>query len=301
MAAVQAIDLDGLLPILRCPRSGSALERQGDTLRASEGGHVYSLDRGVPDLRVPPARLRVDLPWYEPWEDLDALELSGPAPAPAPDLPYHLDAQLASVPGSDGAGRWILEVGCGERQCEGYFLPRGFHYVGSDVDHRGRGPHVMADAHNLPFRDECFDFYTSMAVYEHLASPLVAALEARRVLKPGGVIFGSAAFVYGFHDRASFQHMTHAALLWTLRSAGFHDVRVWPDWDYTDSIPQMGFPGGQGAPWRVLSRAFLKFMEWSYTRSSALARRVAGKRPLDLTARRAEKAGSLSFSARRSH
>jgi SAM-dependent methyltransferase len=291
------VTLDRLLPRMRCPRSFQSLVRRGEVLESRDGRHRYRIDRGVADLRVAPERMSLDLPWIEIWDDLDAMPLDPPQRLDAPDLPYHLDAHLASIPGSDGDGRWILEVGCGERRCEAYFSKRGFHYVGTDVDVRGVGPHVLADAHNLPFADGSFDLYTSMAVYEHLASPLLAASEARRVLVKGGTFFGTSAFVYGFHDRASFHHMTHAGLLWTFRMAGFRVSRVWPDWYYTQSIPDMGFPGREGLPWRATAKAVLGLLEWSYTQTSALARKLGGKRPLDLAARRVAKAGSLSFEA----
>ncbi len=295
----QTVDLEQLLPRLRCPHTHQPLVRDGDALRSADGTSVFPLDDGVVDLRTPPARLKLDLPWYELWDDLERLRFDPPPRLESDDLPYHLDAHLASIPGREGRDRWIVEVGCGERQCEPYFGSRGFHYVGTDVDRRGVGPHLLAEAHNLPFQDGAFDLYTSMAVYEHLAAPLVAALEAFRVLKPGGLVFGTSAFVYGFHDRASFHHMTHAGLLWTLRSAGFEEVRIWPDWFYTQSIPQMAFRGGSGLPWRTATRAFLQTMEWTYTSTSNLVRRLAGKRRLDLPARRAETAGSLSFVARK--
>jgi hypothetical protein len=38
-------------------------------------------------------------------------------------------------------------------------------------------------------------------------------------------------------------------------------------------------------------------MEWSFARVSSTARRLSGKPPLDLVARRVETAGSLSFIA----
>jgi SAM-dependent methyltransferase len=291
--------LDDLIPLLRCPRSGLALVHDGKALRSSDGRFDYPITDGVPDLRQPPARLALDLPWREPWDELDALALQPPAPLHAPDLPHHLDAHLASVAGAEGRGRRILEVGCGERLCERYFAARGFDYVGTDFDHRGQGPHFLSDAHNLPLADASFDLCVSLAVYEHLLVPLVAAREAFRVLAPGGTFFGSAAFVYCFHDRASFHHMTHAGLLWTLSNAGFHVERIWPDWLYPSSIAEMGFRGGQGAPWRLATRSFLHAMESSFVATSNLARKLTGKPRLDLQRRRVETAGSLSFVARK--
>jgi SAM-dependent methyltransferase len=301
MQLIDKVTLTDLMPRLRCPRSFDRLRLCDDGRLVSERtAHEYPIVQSVPDLMHPPPRLHLDLPWYEPWHELDDLSFERPDPVEDEDLPYHLDKYLAAVPGKQGDGRWILEVGCGERQCERYFNARGFRYVGSDADHRGAGPHVKADAHNLPFQDSSFDLYTSMAVYEHLASPLLAAVEAFRVLKPGGMIFGTAAFVYGFHDRASFNHMTHAGLLWTLRMAGFRDVRIWPDWHYTTAIPEMGFgPGLQGMPWRVVTRTFLKAMDFSFTRASNAARRIAGKKPLDLKARDVRNASSLTYVARK--
>lgn len=299
MSDSSPVTLAELLPRLRCPRSRQGLEHHGEELRSVDGGNVYSIVEGCPDLRCPPERLRIDRPWYEPWEDLERLLMSPPAPLPSPDLPHHLDKHLAGVAGDRGEGRWILEVGCGERQCEDWFTPRGFRYVGTDVDRRGPGPHLMADAHNLPFADESFDLITSMAVYEHLVSPLTAALEAHRVLRPGGVFFGSSAFVYGFHDRASFHHMSHAGLLSVLRSAGFEVQRVWPDWSYPSAIAEMGFRGLPGAPWRTATRGFLSLAEWTFTRISNLARGLARKSPLDRAAREIHTAGSVSFVARR--
>ncbi|MFK7897278.1 MAG: class I SAM-dependent methyltransferase [Myxococcota bacterium] len=295
-----SLTLEELLPKLRCPATGAALEISGDCLVTADGAHRYAVrEDGIADLFSPPERLSLDLPWYEPWDDLDSLTLGKPAALSSPDLPYHLHAELAGVPGAVGDGRSVLEVGCGERQCDAYFTRRGFSYVGVDVDIRGIGPHLLADAHNLPFASESFDFYTSMAVYEHLVSPLQAATEAFRLLKPGGTFFGSSAFVYGFHDRASFHHMTHGGLLWTLRMAGFTVERMWSDWHYTHSIAEMGFGEGAGRPWRLAAQAGLTALDKSFVWTSQAMRKVFGKQPIDLEAREVEKAGSVSFIAHR--
>jgi SAM-dependent methyltransferase len=149
------------------------------------------------------------VPWYEPWHDLKSQRFDFPRRLPSSDIPFQLDEFQAGIAGAEGNGRWILEIGCASRHAEPYFTARGFKYVGSDYNKRGSGPHLMADAHNLPFADQSFDLVYSMAVLEHLICPLTAAIEAARVLRPGGAFFGSAAFIYGFHDVASFHHMSN--------------------------------------------------------------------------------------------
>lgn len=286
---------------LVCPRSGAPLILDGDALVAADRASRYPLRGGVPDLRRAPERFSIDVPWYEPWEDLGSIRFDRPAPLHADDLPYRLDPHLASVPSNEGRGRWLLEIGCGERQCEPYFTRRNFHYVGMDVDIRGPGPNVLGDAHNLPFRDASFDLACSMAVYQHLPAPLIAAKETFRILREGGTFFGTSAFVYGWTDRASFNHMSHAGLVMMLRTVGFDDVRVWSDWSYGQSIANMSFNERGGRPWRVGARAMLGFMEWTFTRTSNMTRKLVGKDLLDLERRSVETAGSLTFVARKPH
>jgi len=64
-----------------------------------------------------------------------------------------------------------------------------------------------ASVYHLPFPDGSFDAAFACAVLQHLAAPLVALQEIRRVLKPGGVI--------GIVDASStitFRHPTNALL-----------------------------------------------------------------------------------------
>lgn len=285
------------LSILKCPRSGSSMIIENDHLRNETGEHQYGLVDGIVDLRVPPKRLRVDIPWYEPWQELERLLVEYPPKSTEKNLPYHIDPWLASMVPEHGEGKWVLEVGCGERQAERWFVDKGFQYLGVDVDHRGQGPNILADGHNIPLMDSTVGYCASMAVLEHLVSPLTMAREVFRVLEPGGIFFGSAAFVYGFHDRASFHHMSHAGLFYVLRTAGFEVEQVWPDWRYTDSIASWSFRGSSGWPWRIATRSALRISEWSFRVSSNLARRLAGKPPIDVVRRDLESAGSISFRA----
>jgi SAM-dependent methyltransferase len=288
-----------LLPLLRCPETGQALRLEGTELCSEDGRARYQRHQGIWDLRRAPDRLKIDVPWYSPWRDLERMKIGPPGELHHPDLPYHLDPYLASIPGEQGDGRRILEIGCGERQCEGWFVPRGFDYVGIDVDVRGLGPNLLADGHNLPFWDERFDLVCSMAVLQHVPSPLKMAVEAARVLRPGGVLFGSSAFVYGWTDRASFYHMSHGGLLMLLRQAGLRDVRVWPDWHYWQSIANVSFSKTGAKPWRWAAEKMLKGLDWSFIQASNAARGVMGRPPLDEDIRQVELAGSLSFMARK--
>ncbi len=47
---------------------------------------------------------------------------------------------------------------------------------------------VQAPAEKLPYADQSFDIVHSHHVFEHVADPSISALEAFRVLKPGGII-----------------------------------------------------------------------------------------------------------------
>ncbi|NBV58095.1 MAG: SAM-dependent methyltransferase [Bacteroidetes bacterium] len=73
--------------------------------------------------------------------------------------------------------------------------------------------HCIADAHSLPFEDDTFGYVYSLAVFEHLHSPWVAAEEIYRVLKPGGKVFTLTAFMQHLHGYPNhFFNMTTSGL-----------------------------------------------------------------------------------------
>ncbi|MBX3707320.1 MAG: class I SAM-dependent methyltransferase [Pseudomonadales bacterium] len=273
--------------------------RNGDRLLTADGSNSYQFADGVPDLRLAPARLHIDAPWYEPWDDLDSVMLEAPDPYTGSDVPPRLDKFQAAAILAGSGERWVLEVGCGEKWNKPWLGSRGFEYVGMDIDSRGPGPDLLGDAHNLPIADGAFDLVISFAALEHVVSPITVMSEIKRVLRPGGRFVGSAAFMYGFHDRASFFHMSHAGLLYSLRIAGFAVERMWCDWPYAASISQWGFRGPTGALWRWASRTMLWSSEQSFVALSNLARRTVGKKLIDKPRRAVEMAGSISFVARR--
>lgn len=104
----------------------------------------------------------------------------------------------------------ILDVGC----ASGWFLSRlsrnfplakcsGIDIYDSGINYGKRlYPHLrlkVADAHNIPYRDNTFDLVICTEVIEHVDDPLKVLVEMRRVLKKGGyacieVDSGSALF-----------------------------------------------------------------------------------------------------------
>lgn len=92
-----------------------------------------------------------------------------------------------------------LDVGCGEGVFTRELALRGFDVTGVDVDvdaiaaaeHNKKLLQVeyqtrVGDAAHLPFADGSFEQVISTDVIEHVAEPITALREIRRVLKPGG-------------------------------------------------------------------------------------------------------------------
>lgn len=60
-------------------------------------------------------------------------------------------------------------------------------------------PDIVGDIHNLPFEDASIDAIICISILEHVEEPQRAVRELHRVLKPGGVCFLFAPFLYYYH------------------------------------------------------------------------------------------------------
>lgn len=162
---------------------------------------------------------------------------------------YHLDLAHVSKFNDLPKEAIILETGCGGAQMRSWAQEHGLAYLGTDVS-RERvhdwlqshgGADLLCDAHALPLTDNCIDAVYASAVYEHLAYPMLAAQEARRVLKPGGLHLGSMSFLEPWHDE-SYAHMTPNGVYAMLVSAGLRPLAIWPEqaWPGFVSLLMMG-------------------------------------------------------------
>jgi len=143
-----------------------------------------------------------------------------------------------------GTGKRVLDLGCRSGALTRHFLD-GNTVVGLDVDaaalakaaELGIEP-VQANVEEpLPFGDGSFDAVVAGELLEHLQFPDVLVAEARRILRPGGVLVGSVPNAFRLQSRLRFlrgrapeDDPTHLrmfspsaveALL-----AGFEDVRL---------------------------------------------------------------------------
>ena len=91
--------------------------------------------------------------------------------------------------------RRILEIGCGNGWNMSRFAQHGRVAFGLDaVPERvalaaAHGPALLADGLRLPVGDGCLDMVYVQHVLHHIGDVARALAEARRVLRPGGVLF----------------------------------------------------------------------------------------------------------------
>ncbi len=158
----------------------------------------------------------------------------------------------------------IVDAGCGTARLPIYFQRLGYRFMGVEVDHDAcvigkenepRVALVQADVRRMPLRSSAVDAVVSLGVVEHdEAGPLAALREARRILKPHGLLVLSVPYnnlfrrvlVNRLHDALTRRRRRAGAELRfaeyrfskpeisdLLRQAGFEVVTVYP----SDALP----------------------------------------------------------------
>ena len=191
----------------------------------------------------------------------------------------------------EGAGRRLLDVGCGTGFHLARWRRRGFRCVGVEPAagmlakaRRQAEDYELAqgDAGRLPLADESFDVVLSLEVLRYLADPTGFFGELYRVLRPGGVCLLTAAPRYSLHgfaaaNRASrllgfgrFGRLrqrfdTVASLKRRCRQTGFTEIEV---------------RGAFLGPFVVTEKVAPRLNEWALRRWEPLDRRLASCRVL---------------------
>ena len=118
--------------------------------------------------------------------------------------------------------------------------------AGADVD-------VVADAHDLAaFKDNEFDAFIAISVWEHLRHPWIAAEQASRVLKPGGLLYVATHHTFPVHGYPS------DYCRWTDKGLeGLFDAPTWRNQFSALSFPCKIIPDIKISNWNSAAVAFL--------------------------------------------
>jgi SAM-dependent methyltransferase len=213
------------------------------------------------------------------------------------EVPWHLTRDQISYIPQARPGEVALDLGCGTGLHRPVLEALAYEYYG--VDYSGAGARDLIDAHALPYRDDTFDLILAIALTEHLAQPFLALAEAARVLKPGGYLIGTAAFLEPFHDN-SFFHFSPLGVTAALAASGLQveTLQTIRGWNVLRAQLEMGF---ERAP---LPRAITYLMSWpfvaameTYALIGRLVARDPGRHSRDMA--QARHSGAFFFLARK--
>jgi len=190
--------LSALLPMLRCPTSKSALTLTGEWLIADENNEVkWPMVRNTPNLFA-----GLTDPVIK-----DGQHISHP-------LPQHVMERIRTTPGK------VLNLSAGGSAEK---IPNVVEVEFALFRHTD----VIADAHALPFINECFDGIVSMNAFEHYHSPNQVVDELLRVLKPGGWLVVQTAFLQPEHEYPwHFYNTTTEGLKQWFKRFNIDDIRI---------------------------------------------------------------------------
>lgn len=301
-AQTSLIDVDRIISLLSCPRSGEALHRNGQSLDNQSGSSSYQIsESGIPlfaeDYLSPAAAIQQE--HYDQIADAYAANLQYPHTQEYMD---YLDRVLREE--VDGIEFGICaEVCCGTGEAFALFEKSIDSGIGVDISSSMlvKAQHAFADsqlsfvqgdATLLPLADNAFDTVVMLGGIHHVPDRQALFEQVFRVLKPGGVFFFREpvsdfwlwkflrAIVYRLSpilDHATERPLIYSETVPVLEDAGFERV-TWRTCGFVGFCLFMNsdvlfvnrlfrfIPGI-----RAITRAFARFDDWC-TRRSLLKR-----------------------------
>ena len=223
-----------VLPMLVCPRCGSALEQLGDGRRCASADCPCHDARPFSTVGSWPVIVDFERSILEP-----AAVRSAPAAALAPGalrrrvtrrLPGRLRAlwkpantvaarNVEALLSSLDPSSLILVVGGAEMGNGVEALYRGEPAViGFDI-YGSALTHFIADAHQIPLRTGSVDAVLIQAVLEHVLDPPAVVREIHRVLRPEGLVYAETPFLQQVHAGPyDFTRYTASGHRWLFRA-----------------------------------------------------------------------------------
>ena len=185
--------LQSLLPVLRCPRCGSTIERHAEGMLVCTVGHEHPVVGGIP--RFTPASTYADSFGYQ-WTTFRTTQLDDANRAESEDT----FAAKTGLRPDDVKGRSVLDVGCGMGRFADVVARWGAStVVGMDLSRavesaaENLAPHdqafvIQADAAHPPLQAESFDIVFSIGVLHHTPSTARSLAAVAPLVKPGGTL-----------------------------------------------------------------------------------------------------------------
>ena len=92
----------------------------------------------------------------------------------------------------------MADIGCGDQPYRHLFKQvTTFYGVDKSADSKAD---VIADVHEIPFKDSTLDALLATEILEHVSDPSKVMGEISRVLKPNGVLLLTVPFFWGLHQ-----------------------------------------------------------------------------------------------------
>jgi len=123
---------------------------------------------------------------------------------------------------------WLLDVGCAQGRSTFKLIDLDINILGVDIskhlvrqavhryrhsDHMARASFVVADANRLPLNNDTMDYILIYGVLHHLPDPQRTCKEIGRILRPGGIYFGSENNTTAF--RKAFDILQSTCPMWS--------------------------------------------------------------------------------------
>ena len=183
--------------LLRCPRDLGRLAPSRRGFTCATCAHTWPVVDGCPVLFD-----GLGEPRLVPFD-----HVSNPVPARAVSM-------------IESASGWVLNLSAGATEVR---RDRVIEVEASIFRHTD----VIADAHRLPFEDGTFDAVIALNCFEHFHSPVLAAAEISRVLRPGGSVLIHTAFLQPLHEApAHFYNVTSFGLRQWFDAFEIHSLSV---------------------------------------------------------------------------
>lgn len=298
IALTPPIDLDRILPLLRCPRTGEVLHRNDDSLDNQSGSSSYRIsDKGIPlfaeHFLSPEAAIQQD--HYDHIADAYTKNLQYPH---TQEYMAYMDRVLREEVAAVDFGV-CAEVCCGTGEAFALFEGSIATGIGVDISSSmlekaqesfpdSQLMFVQGDATLLPLADDSFDTVAMLGGIHHVPDRKALFEQVFRILKPGGVFifrepvsdFWLWKFLRAIVYRLSpiLDHETERPLLYsetvpvletagftnfTWRTCGFFGFCLFMNSDVLFVNRLFRFiPGIRG-----ITRAFARFDDWCTRRS----------------------------------